>query len=130
MGKGMSVVASQAVQLEKTLASGDHETASTKALFFGQPKPLRRSGVLRSAQTCGFAGRWTGVQQAEARQLCISSLHRAADNDPVSTLATESASTCTAEHDASARCDPGAVGKPAAVAQCRCLIGLTHDGND
>jgi len=76
MGKGMSVVASQAVQLEKTLASGDHETASTKALFFGQPKPLRRSGVLRSAQTCGFPARWTGVQQAEARQRCISSLHR------------------------------------------------------
>ena len=35
MGKGMSVAASQAVQLETTLASGDHETASTKAFFLG-----------------------------------------------------------------------------------------------
>jgi len=69
MGKGMSGPASQ----ENTLSSSDHETALTKALFFGQPKPLRFSGVLRSAQICGFPGRRAGVQQAGNH------LHRQAD---------------------------------------------------
>jgi len=34
MGKRMSVAALQAVQLEETLPSGDHETALTKAFFW------------------------------------------------------------------------------------------------
>ena len=108
MGKEMSVAALEAVQLEKTPPSGDHQTALTKAFFwaakvFEIPWSIAVGADLRIPGTVGR--RTTGPKLVNWH---ISKLHRAADNDPVSTLATEPATTCTsAEHDAFECCDPG-----------------------
>lgn len=118
-GQGMSVAALQALELEKTLAFGDHETALAKAFFRRAAKvveipwSIAVSADLRIPETVGR--RTTGLKLVN---WYISKLHRAAHNDPVSALAFHRVGNLTtAEHDASACCGPGTVGKHAPVAK-------------
>ena len=87
-GQGMSVAALQAVELERTLASGDGDSALAKTFFRRAAKvveipwSIAVGADLRIPETVGR--RTTGVKLVN---WYISNLHKAAHADPVAALA-------------------------------------------
>jgi 2-polyprenyl-6-methoxyphenol hydroxylase-like FAD-dependent oxidoreductase len=87
-GQGMSVAALQAVELEKTLASGEHETTLANTFF-------RRAAKVVEIPWSIAVGADLRIPEAVGRRTAstkfvnwyISKLHRAAHTDPVAALA-------------------------------------------